>query len=251
MARPAVSSSDSLFYYRHRTRRRLIAFVRFVIVFYVIYQIVTIMLVSSFSVASRAMSPGVLPGDRLLVAPVVYGARVPFTELRLPPIRGPRRGDMVLVRPPFARIDPWYLRLANPVVEFFTGQTAGVGGDARQDAGNTLTLERIVGIPGDTVEVRGGTVYIKPQGAAAFSSEQEVIRGGYRLTPLSLPKGWSSHLPFSGNVAATTLAPHQYFVMDDDRGMASDSASWGPIPSSRFVGMVIFRYWPLAAIGPL
>lgn len=229
----------------------MLGFVRFVIAFYIIYQLVTTMLVASFSVASNSMRPAVAPGDHVLVAPIVYGAPVPFTRARLPAFHKPRRGAIVLVRPAYARRDPWYIRLVDPVAEFFTGQTAGLGSRYHEKLGNALMLKRIVGIPGDTVEVRSGVVYIKPAGASVFSSELELIHGGYDIGHPSLPKGWNTALPLSDSSGPLTLVANQYFVVGDNRGDSSDSTSWGPVSSQRIIGKVFFRYWPLAKLGSL
>lgn len=249
MALSSISSTDNIYYFRHRTRRRVLAFVRFVILFYIIYQIVATMLLSSYTVGSAAMAPQVAPGDHLLVAPVVYGAPVPFTRLRLPAIHEPRRGDIVLVHPAYTRPDPWYIRLADPVVRFFTGQSVRIGNQPR--VGNGLVVARVLAVPGDTVEVRGDLVSVKPSGAAAFSSELELVHKKYDITKRKLPAGWSSDLPFSGNMAPISLEAGQYFVVGDNREAASDSITWGPVSESRIVGKVILRYWPLKKIAAL
>jgi len=209
------------------------------------------MLLGSYSVASASMSPEIAPGDHLLVAPVVYGAPIPFTQARLPPFHPPKRGAVVLVRPAYAKLDPWYIRLVNPIVEFFTGQTSGLGAQHRETVGNALMIKRIIGVPGDTVEIRSGTAYIKPAGAAVFSSELELIHGSYETTRPALPKGWSTKLPFSGDAPPIALKAGQYFVVGDNRSASSDSTSWGPISSRRILGKVIFRYWPIGKLGSL
>ncbi len=251
MALSSISSTDNIYYFRHRTRRRVLGFIRFVIVFYIIYQIVASMLLSSYTVGSAAMAPQIAPGDHVLVAPVVYGAPVPFTRLRLPAIHKPRRGDIVLVHPAYAEADPWYIGLADPIVRFFTGQSVGIGNQHRAVVGNSLVVARVLAVPGDTVEVRNDVVYVKPTGATAFSSELELVHGKYDITKRSLPKGWSSDLPFSGNMAARSLEAQQYFVVGDNRQAGSDSIAWGPVSENRIVGKVILRYWPLKKIEAL
>ncbi|HUX20307.1 MAG TPA: signal peptidase I [Spirochaetia bacterium] len=251
MALSSISSSDNIYYFRHRARRRVLGFVRFVIVFYVIYQIVVTMLLSSYLVESVSMAPRIDPGDNLLVSPLVYGSRVPFTQLRLPPIHRPRRGDVVLVRPNYAMLDPWYVRLADPVVRFFTGQRVGIGAQYRDRVGNTFVVKRVVGLPGDTLEIRDDAVYVKPAGSSVFSNETELIHGNYEITHAKLPKGWQADLPFSGNMAPITMSGNEYFVIGDNRADSSDSSAWGPVKGDRIVGKVIFRYWPLKKLGVL
>lgn len=251
MARANAFSTENLAYYRHRTRRRLLAFVRFVIVFYILYQLISSMVIGSYAVGSISMSPLLAPGDHVLVAPVVYGAPVPFTHLRLPAIRPPRRGDVVLVQPPYAPHAAWYVRVIDPVITFFTGKSAGIGPRYRPQERNLLAVERVVAVPGDTVEVRKGSVFVKPPGAASFSRDTKLIGGSYDPKPAALPKGWRADLPFSQSAAAVTLGPKQYFVMGDDRGASSGSTLWGPVTSARIVGQVVLRYWPLRKLSIL
>jgi signal peptidase I len=251
LALSSISSSDNIYYFRHRTRRRILGLVRFVVVFYVIYQIVVTMLLSSYLVESVSMAPRLNPGDHLLITPVVYGSRVPFTQLHLPPIHRPQRGDIVLVRPAYAKLDPWYIRLVDPVVRFFTGQKLGIGALYRDRVGNALVLKRVVGLPGDTVEIRNDTVYVKTAGSSVFSSEAELPHGTYPVTHAKLPKGWQGDLPFSGNTAPVTMSGNEYFVVGDNRADSSDSSSWGPVIGDHIIGKVIFRYWPLKKLGVL
>jgi signal peptidase I len=58
-------------------------------------------------------------------------------------------------------------------------------------------------------------------------------------------------IPFSGDGEEITLREGEYFVLGDNRPESSDSRSWGPLPSSRIVGKVIFRYWPPHSLGKL
>jgi signal peptidase I len=247
----SISSSDNIYYFRHRTRRRVLGFVRFVVIFYVLYQVVVTMLLSSYSVESVSMAPRINPGDHVLTAPLVYGSPVPFTRMRLPAIHRPHRGDIVLVRPAYAKLDPWYLRLADPVVRFFTGQTAGIGAAYRDKKANALMVKRVIGIPGDTVELRDDVAYIKPASAGAFSSEIEMIHGAYEITRATLPRGWGANLPLSGNTAPVTLGANEYFVVGDNRPASNDSIAWGPVSGNRIIGEIIFRYWPLKNLGVL
>lgn len=92
-------------------------------------------------------------------------------------------------------------------------------------------IKRIVGLPGETVRVSGGTVVIsgpdKPDGFALDES-------GY-LAPDVVTHGDRT----------VTLGPEEYFVMGDNRSASLDSRTFGPLSESQIVGRVWIRGWPL------
>ncbi len=240
-----ISSTDNIYYFRHRTRRRFWAFVRFLIVFFIVYEVVTGLLVSSHTVESVSMTPLLGPGERVLVTPLVYGSRIPLTNLRLPALHLPRRGDVVLAHPAYFRPDPWYLRSADSIVSFFTLQKVSLNNHNRRGRTDTLVIERVVAIPGDTVSVRDFTVYVKPKGASAFSSAHAIAHVKYETLHQALPAGWGAGLPFSGDLPPLTLGPNQYLLVGDNRSQSSDSRQWGPVNLKAIVGEVVLCYWPL------
>jgi signal peptidase I len=86
-----------------------------------------------------------------------------------------------------------------------------------------MLVKRIIALPGETVEVQGGTVYVN--GAP-------------------IPEPYTHDLtPY--DMAPLTLGPLAYFVMGDNRGNSNDSRSFGPITRDEIVGRVWLRYWPL------
>ena len=86
-----------------------------------------------------------------------------------------------------------------------------------------LLVKRIVGLPGEVIEIRDGNVIVNGQ-------------------PLPEP---FPHGTMPQNMASITLAPLQYFVMGDNRGNSNDSRSFGPITRDDILGRVWLRYWPL------
>ena len=86
-----------------------------------------------------------------------------------------------------------------------------------------MLVKRIVALPGETVEVRGGTVYVN---GVAIPEPYDHDLTAYDMAPL-------------------TLGPLAYFVMGDNRGNSNDSRSFGPITRDEVVGRVWLRYWPL------
>ena len=95
----------------------------------------------SFYVPSDSMFPTLLIGDHVFVSKLAYGPRVPFTEIQLPGYREPRRGDVVVF------------------------QLAREGGhiyppDRRRDLPTEAFIKRLVALPGETIELRHGVVFV-------------------------------------------------------------------------------------------
>jgi signal peptidase I len=85
-------------------------------------------------------------------------------------------------------------------------------------------VKRIIGLPGETVEMRNGVVYIN----------NEAMREDYLDT---------EHNQTLGNLKKETVPEHHYFVLGDNRDNSSDSRIWGPVPEKYIYGKVFFRYW--------
>lgn len=88
-------------------------------------------------------------------------------------------------------------------------------------------IKRVIGLPGETVEIRSGQVYING-----------------RVMPE----------PFGPNPAArdfgpVKVGPDEVFVMGDNRPNSSDSHTWGPLPLDLVIGKVVLSYWPPSAWG--
>jgi signal peptidase I len=88
---------------------------------------------------------------------------------------------------------------------------------------NEMLVKRIIGLPGETVEVRDGVVYINGNPLA----------GTYQRD--------MGH----ENDAPVVLGPLNYFVMGDNRLNSNDSRSFGPVQRDYILGRVWLRYWPL------
>ncbi|MBA2379742.1 MAG: signal peptidase I, partial [Blastocatellia bacterium] len=93
-------------------------------------------------------------------------------------------------------------------------------------------VKRIIGLPGETVEVRSGQVWIDGR-------------------PLSEPYIDETHNrnPRSMDPMPRKVEPHHYFVMGDNRDNSSDSREWGFVPEKYIYGKAFFRYWKPSNMG--
>jgi signal peptidase I len=92
-------------------------------------------------------------------------------------------------------------------------------------------IKRVVGLPGDTVEIRNGVLHVNGQ----------VVREEY-LSPRFRDN--DTHLP-------TEVKKGYYFVLGDHRNSSNDSRSWGEVPEKYIYGRAVFRFWPLNKLGPI
>lgn len=90
-------------------------------------------------------------------------------------------------------------------------------------------IKRIIGVPGDVVEIDRGTVTVN----------------GNVLNEDYVPEQYRDRV----SMAATEVGPNLYFVLGDHRNLSNDSRSWGLVPRDDIYGKAEFAYWPLEQAG--
>lgn len=83
-------------------------------------------------------------------------------------------------------------------------------------------IKRIIGLPGELVETRGGQVFVDGE---PLNEPYIQNRAGYSKPPAQVPEG-------------------NYYVLGDNRANSSDSHNWGTLPEAKIVGRAWFSYWP-------
>jgi signal peptidase I len=217
------------------------------------FAVVNLFFISSFSIESISMSPGLDKGERVFTSPIPYGILLPFGTARFGIMQRPERGDVAVVAPPYMKNRNTAARVFEPFVNFFTFQNVSLFDDYSGHRLGLNSIKRIIGLPGDTIKLENFLAYIKPRGSEAFVKENELISKPYRgiVSDGYFPEGWVSGLPFSGNMAEITLGENEYFVLGDNRGESNDSRSWGPVTLSCITSKAVLRYWPFSKIAGL
>jgi signal peptidase I len=197
-----------------------------------IYLVIRTLFVEAYRIPSGSMIPTLLVGDWLFVNKLVYGPAIPFTNVHLPGYSDPKRGEVVVFVSPYQADD------------------AARGLDA------TPTLvKRLVGMPGDTLYMREGMLYLNgvPQ-PQAFKSTTPVDPGMANDTdPLFT---WQSKIALKntrfGSAPATPthdnwgplLIPEKhFFMMGDNRYCSKDSRYWGVVPRDNVRGRPLIVYY--------
>lgn len=218
--------------------------IKTILLIFLVYQFITVFIVSSFIVETAAMEPCILKGQRLLTAPIITGASLSFLNVRVPGFRDPERGDIVMVRPGNAEQIAWYIVLFDPVVRFFTLQKKTIISGRNQNWNNQIAVKRIIAIPGDTVKMIDFKFMVKPEDKTDFISESRIVSEEYILKiPAELPD-MDSTIIFSGNMDEVKLTDNLYFMANDNRELFYDSRFYGPVSRDNILGHVFLSYWP-------
>jgi signal peptidase I len=144
------------------------------------------------------MEGTLLVGDYLLVNKAVYGAEVPFLGMRLPAWREPARGDIVVFHPPH-----------EPLKNY---------------------VKRLVGVPGDTLEMRGKTLFVNGR-----EMQEEYVRHIDRNGDAThYDMKWQRNHLLAGDIVPDRTYGEDDGWLEDDRGLPRDDYrpsrdNWGPI----------------------
>ncbi len=103
----------------------------------------------------------------------------------------------------------------------------------KPDEPDKSLIKRIVGLPGEVVEIRGGDLYVNDKPV-------KLERAGDPL---------STKAP--DDMKALLIPRGTYFVMGDNRSVSFDSRLFGPVPQKYIYGKAFFRYWPIAVLGKI
>ena len=188
--------------------------------------------IQAFRIPTGSMKDTLLIGDFLLVNKFIYGAktpeRIPLTNvkipsIRLPALKKPERGEVIVFKYPL---------------------------EEKLDY-----IKRCVGVPGDTIVVRNGQVFVNgmPEGkeslvkAGEYDKTEGIYVNYYRIV---LPSGRDYTIRkrndirhVNGEYGPAVVPPGHLFMMGDNRDNSQDSRYWGFLPRENVVGKALMIYW--------
>jgi signal peptidase I len=181
--------------------------------------------VEAFQIPSGSMIPTLEVGDHIFVSKFSYGLTVPFTDIKIAQLGDPKRGDIIVFKYPLDH--------------------------------STDYIKRVVGLPGDALEMRDGELYVN-----GHAVPRERVPRPYQYTDSSqgVPQVQDTELwmeTLDGHKHATiqerihgprdfprTVVPAGHvFVMGDNRDNSSDSRVWGFVDKDLIKGRALIVWW--------
>jgi|YNPNPStandDraft_1061719.scaffolds.fasta_scaffold01004_12 signal peptidase I len=193
-------------WWENRLLNALVEFLVLGVIALIISVLAQSFLVKAFEIPSISMEPTLKVGDRILVDRLTYH------------FRKPHRGEIIVFR--FNPAEPAnHTQGSNPLSRSLDLVAEVVNVTHRE---STPFIKRVIGLPGETVEVRAdGYTYINGE---RLEEDYEVIKGG--------PQGtWQ-------------VGEGEVFVMGDNRPNSNDSRSWGCVPFEAILGRAVLVWWP-------
>jgi signal peptidase I len=187
----------------------IVSFVKTLAIFLLAALVLRASVVEAFKIPSGSMIPTLRIHDHILVSKLSYGVRVPFMANSAYVFAQPQRGDIVV----FTRPDETDTPL--------------------EDESDINIIKRVVGLPGDTVEVRDTKLYINNQPLEESYARWE--EGGIR----------------EGNFGPEKIPAGHIFLLGDNRDHSRDSRFWQDpfLPIERVKGRAMIIYWSWDNLG--
>lgn len=186
--------------------------------------------IEPFRIPSESMLPTLWKGDHLFVNKLVYGARIPFTSWHLPALRDPERGEVVVFR-----------------VAKDGDRTVPV--DRGEDLPEEDYVKRIIGLPGDRIDIVQGVVFVNGDPIEQHRLDERVVDdvgrdlevrevsiGEHVFRVLDDPQRPPHRTSFR-------VEEGRYFVLGDNRDWSRDSREWGTVRREELEGPAFLLYW--------
>ncbi len=184
--------------------------------------------VEAFQIPSGSMIPTLDVGDHIFVSKFAYSIGIPFTNTKIVKLGKPKRGDVIVFKyPPDQSID---------------------------------YIKRVMGLPGETLQVRHDEVFINGRPLArerlnvpCLTNDSRDFESDEERHPCEV---WLEHLgnkthqvhqepmrSMSSDFGPVTIPPGSYFAMGDNRDNSKDSRVWGFVPFDLIKGRALIIWW--------
>ena len=170
-----------------------------IIIAILLAMVIRTFIVQAFKIPSGSMEDTLAIGDHLLVNKFIYGTKIPFTNAEILKLRDPKQGDVIVFQYP-----------EDPSKDF---------------------IKRVVGVPGDVVEVKNKRVYVNGK---LYANPHEVHKEADLIPKEMNPRDFKDPV---------TVPPNSYFVMGDNRDRSYDSRFWGFVTRDKIKGLAFIKYW--------
>ena len=174
--------------------------------------------VQAFKIPSGSMKPTLLIGDHLLVNKFIYGIKIPFTDHFIVQFKKPMKGDIIVFKWP-----------KDESLDF---------------------IKRVIGTAGDTIEMKGETLYINGKRIETQYVEKYRDRRISRADEYLEELGNAKHLILEEpdknkfyEFGPVTVPKNAVFVMGDNRDNSQDSRYWGYVSLNKIKGKALIIYW--------
>jgi signal peptidase I len=201
-------------------RQALGEWTRAIVFAVVLWLLVRTFVVEAFKIPSPSMEPTLLVGDHLFVNKAVYGPEIPFTGVRLPAVRAPARGDLVIF-------------------------------DSVEEEGKKV-VKRLIGVPGDTLAMHGGVLYRdgvlvqEPYVRNAVPAKTESPEFRLQMRAWQLPHlvgDTAGYDPDLHDWGPLVVPPDSFLMLGDNRDDSYDGRYWGFLPKDHVRGTPLFIYY--------
>ncbi len=171
-----------------------------IIITVLFFLIIRPLIIAGYEVPTPSMEPTIMTGTKLIGLPILYGGYIPFTDIKMPAILKIKRQSIIIFKFPLNEREYY--------------------------------VKRVIGLPGDIVEIRGKNVFVNGQ-------QLDEPYTQYISDPL-----YESNPDFvRPNFGPITVPKNHYFVMGDNRDNSYDSREWGFVPKRNIFAAPLLIYW--------
>lgn len=193
---------------------------RFLLIAILLWLVLRTFLVEAYRIPTPSMENTLLVGDHLFVNKAVFGPEIPLLGIRLPALREPVRGEVLVF-------------------------------DSVEEEGRKV-VKRLIGLPGDTLAMHGGELYrdgllvsepyaLRRDGAKSESPDYRLKMRSWQLR--YVVGDTTGYAPDLHDWGPLVVPPGQYFMMGDNRDDSYDGRYWGFLPRANVRGTPLVIYY--------